>query len=92
MAVKEEKYDPGYEAAYGGAYTENPCNSDPCSFSSNGLSMFLRTCLFFSLPLFLSCSRTLAGEGQKEKENESQAGSIPSAEPTPGLDLTTLGS
>ncbi|XP_042803494.1 G/T mismatch-specific thymine DNA glycosylase [Panthera leo] len=37
MAVKEEKYDPGYEAAYGGAYTENPCSSDPCSFSSNGL-------------------------------------------------------
>uniref|UniRef100_A0A8C8ZLM4 G/T mismatch-specific thymine DNA glycosylase n=1 Tax=Prolemur simus TaxID=1328070 RepID=A0A8C8ZLM4_PROSS len=38
MAVKEEKYDPGYEAAYGGAYNENPCNSEPCSFSSNGLT------------------------------------------------------
>ncbi|CAD7681245.1 unnamed protein product [Nyctereutes procyonoides] len=38
MAVKEEKYDPGYEAAYGGAYTENPCNGDPCSFSSSGLT------------------------------------------------------
>ncbi|XP_003269987.1 G/T mismatch-specific thymine DNA glycosylase [Nomascus leucogenys] len=37
MAVKEEKYDPGYEAAYGGAYRENPCNSEPCGFSSNGL-------------------------------------------------------
>ncbi|XP_065794095.1 G/T mismatch-specific thymine DNA glycosylase isoform X1 [Muntiacus reevesi] len=24
MAVKEEKYDPGYEAAYGGAYNESP--------------------------------------------------------------------
>lgn len=39
MAVKEEKYDPGYEAAYGGAYGANPCNGEPCSFSSNGLSM-----------------------------------------------------
>ncbi|XP_059042688.1 G/T mismatch-specific thymine DNA glycosylase [Mustela nigripes] len=38
MAVKEEKYDPGYEAAYGGAYTENPCAGDPCSFSSGGLA------------------------------------------------------
>ncbi|XP_060023150.1 G/T mismatch-specific thymine DNA glycosylase isoform X1 [Lagenorhynchus albirostris] len=37
MAVKEEKYDPGYEAAYGGAYCENPCGSEPCSFSSDGL-------------------------------------------------------
>ncbi|XP_053517589.1 G/T mismatch-specific thymine DNA glycosylase [Artibeus jamaicensis] len=37
MAVKEEKYDPGYEAAYGGAYSANPCSSEPCSFSSNGL-------------------------------------------------------
>ncbi|XP_054430584.1 G/T mismatch-specific thymine DNA glycosylase isoform X2 [Pteronotus mesoamericanus] len=37
MAVKEEKYDPGYEAAYGGAYGANPHSSDPCSFSSNGL-------------------------------------------------------
>ncbi|TKC52391.1 hypothetical protein EI555_017474, partial [Monodon monoceros] len=36
MAVKEEKYDPGYEAAYGGAYSENPCGSEPCSFSSDG--------------------------------------------------------
>ncbi|KAB0406460.1 hypothetical protein E2I00_018463, partial [Balaenoptera physalus] len=36
MAVKEEKYDPGYEAAYGGAYSENPCSSEPCSFSSDG--------------------------------------------------------
>lgn len=38
MAVKEEKYDPGYEAAYGGSYAENLCNSEPCSFSSNGLT------------------------------------------------------
>ncbi|KAK2115804.1 hypothetical protein P7K49_006430 [Saguinus oedipus] len=37
MAVKEEKYDPGYEAAYGSAYVENPCNTEPCGFSSNGL-------------------------------------------------------
>lgn len=40
MAVKEEKYDPGYEAAYGGAYSENPCLGDPCGFASNGLSRF----------------------------------------------------
>nr|XP_042119114.1 G/T mismatch-specific thymine DNA glycosylase isoform X2 [Peromyscus maniculatus bairdii] len=38
MAVKEEKYDPGYEAAYGSAYGENPCNSEPHSFPSNGLT------------------------------------------------------
>ncbi|XP_028388329.1 G/T mismatch-specific thymine DNA glycosylase isoform X1 [Phyllostomus discolor] len=38
MAVKEEKYDPGYEAAYGGAYGANPCSSEPCSFPSNGLT------------------------------------------------------
>lgn len=43
MAVKEEKYDPGYEAAYGGAYAENPC-----SFSSTGLSMFPSVCAFLS--------------------------------------------
>ncbi|XP_042549102.1 G/T mismatch-specific thymine DNA glycosylase isoform X2 [Dipodomys spectabilis] len=33
MAVKEEKYDPGYEAAYGGTYSENLASSEPCSFS-----------------------------------------------------------
>ncbi|XP_058936291.1 G/T mismatch-specific thymine DNA glycosylase isoform X2 [Kogia breviceps] len=38
MAVKEEKYDPGYEAAYGGAYSENLCRSEPCSFPSDGLT------------------------------------------------------
>lgn len=48
MAVKEEKYDPGYEAAYGGAYTENPCAGDPCSFSSGGLGMFPSMCMFLS--------------------------------------------
>lgn len=37
MAVKEEKYDPGYEAAYGGAYCDRaPYDTDQCSFSSNG--------------------------------------------------------
>ena len=40
MAVKEEKYDPGYEAAYGSAYSGNTCDSEPCSLPSNGLSMF----------------------------------------------------
>lgn len=37
MAVKEEKYDPGYEAAYGGAYCDRaPYGSEQCSFSSDG--------------------------------------------------------
>uniref|UniRef100_A0A8C3D9U4 G/T mismatch-specific thymine DNA glycosylase n=1 Tax=Corvus moneduloides TaxID=1196302 RepID=A0A8C3D9U4_CORMO len=37
MAVKEEKYDPGYEAAYGGAYCDRaPYDTEQCSFSSNG--------------------------------------------------------
>uniref|UniRef100_A0A8C6Y545 G/T mismatch-specific thymine DNA glycosylase n=1 Tax=Naja naja TaxID=35670 RepID=A0A8C6Y545_NAJNA len=35
MAVKEEKYDPGYEAAYGGAYGEQPLN-EQCIFPTNG--------------------------------------------------------
>uniref|UniRef100_A0A8D2GMH4 Uncharacterized protein n=2 Tax=Marmotini TaxID=337730 RepID=A0A8D2GMH4_UROPR len=38
MAVKEEKYDPGYEAAYGGAYAEHLGNSEPCSFSEDRLT------------------------------------------------------
>uniref|UniRef100_A0A8C5LHB0 G/T mismatch-specific thymine DNA glycosylase n=1 Tax=Jaculus jaculus TaxID=51337 RepID=A0A8C5LHB0_JACJA len=38
MAVKEEKYDPGYEAAYGGAYGQTLCNSVPGGLPSNGLS------------------------------------------------------
>ncbi|XP_050844005.1 G/T mismatch-specific thymine DNA glycosylase isoform X2 [Serinus canaria] len=37
MAVKEEKYDPGYEAAYGGAYCDRATyDTDQCSLSSNG--------------------------------------------------------
>ena len=37
MAVKEEKYGPGYEAAYGGAYCDRaPYESEQCNFSSNG--------------------------------------------------------
>ncbi|XP_064925041.1 G/T mismatch-specific thymine DNA glycosylase-like [Columba livia] len=37
MAVKEEKYDPGYKAAYGGAYCDCvPYGSEQCHFSSNG--------------------------------------------------------
>ena len=39
MAVKEEKYEPGYEAAYGGAYNESPCPGDPWGFSSDGLGV-----------------------------------------------------
>ncbi|XP_033017929.1 G/T mismatch-specific thymine DNA glycosylase isoform X2 [Lacerta agilis] len=37
MAVKEEKYDPGYEAAYGGVYGEKTAeDGEPCNFPSNG--------------------------------------------------------
>ncbi|KAM6436574.1 G/T mismatch-specific thymine DNA glycosylase isoform 2-T2 [Liasis olivaceus] len=37
MAVKEEKYDPGYEAAYGGAYGEKTTSeNEQCTFSANG--------------------------------------------------------
>ncbi|XP_057650464.1 G/T mismatch-specific thymine DNA glycosylase-like [Chionomys nivalis] len=38
MAVKEEKYDPGYEAAYGSAYSGNLCDREPYSLPSNGLT------------------------------------------------------
>lgn len=40
MAVKEERYDPGYEAAYGGAYTSEPGGGggEPGGFPSNGLA------------------------------------------------------
>ncbi|RXM29921.1 G/T mismatch-specific thymine DNA glycosylase [Acipenser ruthenus] len=35
MAIKEEKYDPGYEAAFGGAYSESgPDGNGPCNFSA----------------------------------------------------------
>ncbi|XP_033882567.2 G/T mismatch-specific thymine DNA glycosylase-like [Acipenser ruthenus] len=35
MAIKEEKYDPGYEAAFGGAYSESgPEGNGPCNFSA----------------------------------------------------------
>lgn len=47
MVVKEEKYDSGYEVAYGGVYNDNLCNSEFCSFFLNGLSMFFFICLFF---------------------------------------------
>ncbi|XP_043859147.1 G/T mismatch-specific thymine DNA glycosylase-like [Dromiciops gliroides] len=34
IAVKEEKYDPGYEAAYGGPYCGRACDAEqPCAFS-----------------------------------------------------------
>lgn len=42
MAVKEEKYDPGYEAAYGGAYCDRATyDTDQCSLSSNGTGKVL---------------------------------------------------
>ncbi|XP_041113154.1 G/T mismatch-specific thymine DNA glycosylase-like [Polyodon spathula] len=35
MAIKEEKYDPGYEAAFGGACSESgPEGNGPCNFSA----------------------------------------------------------
>ncbi|KAG8138243.1 hypothetical protein E2320_004154 [Naja naja] len=37
MAVKEEKYDPGYEAAYGGAYGDRTTSeNEQCIFPTNG--------------------------------------------------------
>ncbi|XP_069049002.1 G/T mismatch-specific thymine DNA glycosylase isoform X2 [Lepisosteus oculatus] len=37
MAIKEEQYDPGYEAAFGGAYGEvGPESNGHCNFSSVG--------------------------------------------------------
>ncbi|XP_025029102.1 G/T mismatch-specific thymine DNA glycosylase isoform X3 [Python bivittatus] len=48
MAVKEEKYDPGYEAAYGGAYGEKTTSeNEQCTFSANGTDSFsaLSQCL-----------------------------------------------
>lgn len=43
MAIKEEQYDPGYEDAYGGAYTEGGAKGQShtnghCTFSSAGPS------------------------------------------------------
>ena len=52
MAVKEEKYDPGYEAAYGGAYNENPYPGELCGFSSDGLGMSPPPCLSLSKTWF----------------------------------------
>ncbi|XP_069760360.1 G/T mismatch-specific thymine DNA glycosylase-like isoform X2 [Narcine bancroftii] len=35
MAIKEEKYDPGYETAYGGIYSENAAESNgQCNFAT----------------------------------------------------------
>ena len=67
MAVKEEKYDPGYEAAYGGAYGANPYSSEPCSFSSNGLSMFLSQCVCFQRLAFVSIGQGAGGAGSSFK-------------------------
>lgn len=45
MAVKEEKYDPGYEAAYGGASCDRaPYESEQCHFSSNGIAINPQCC------------------------------------------------
>lgn len=66
MAVKEEKYDPGYEAAYGGAYGANPCNGEPCGFSSNGLSMS-PPCACSRKGLLLSGLRGTGGSFKKSK-------------------------
>lgn len=46
LAIKEEQYDPGYEDAYGGAYTDRAAGGGPdqnqtnghCAFSSGNVS------------------------------------------------------
>uniref|UniRef100_A0A8C0WZT7 G/T mismatch-specific thymine DNA glycosylase n=1 Tax=Castor canadensis TaxID=51338 RepID=A0A8C0WZT7_CASCN len=75
MAVKEEKYDPGYEAAYGGAYGENPCSSEPCSFS-NGLSMFPSMCVCVCVcvalqqqPVIMPITNIANGQGRRDEVN-----------------------
>lgn len=55
MAVKEEKYDPGYEAAYGGAYCDRaPYESEQCHFSSNGTGKVQRLGCSVCKPLLLN--------------------------------------
>ena len=41
--------------------------------------MFIYACLFIYLGLFIYFERETAGEGQRERERESQAGSVLSA-------------
>lgn len=56
MAVKEEKYDPGYEAAYGGAYCDRALyDTDQCSLSANGAG---------KVPGAISCWGTKSPWGQ----------------------------
>lgn len=57
MAVKEEKYDPGYEAAYGGVYSDRTVHeSEQCNFSSDGtgknLYLWLLIHKFLNLNIF----------------------------------------
>ena len=40
MAIKEEAYDPGYEDAYGGAYTERGAEEGPAQSQTNGHCTF----------------------------------------------------
>lgn len=40
MAIKEEQYDPGYEDAYGGAYTEKGSEGGPAQNQANGYCTF----------------------------------------------------
>lgn len=40
MAIKEEQYDPGYEDAYGGAYTERGAEGLPAQSQTNGHCTF----------------------------------------------------
>ncbi|KAK2531424.1 hypothetical protein Q9233_005676 [Columba guinea] len=45
MAVKEEKYDPGYKAAYGGASCDRaPYERKQCHFSSSGIAINPQCC------------------------------------------------
>lgn len=40
MAIKEEQYDPGYEDAYGGAYTEKGPEGAQAQSQTNGHCTF----------------------------------------------------
>lgn len=40
LAIKEEQYDPGYEDAYGGAYTDRGAGGGPNENQTNGHCAF----------------------------------------------------
>lgn len=53
MAVKEEKYDPGYEAAYGGAYGERTTSeNEQCIFPTNGTGIAWKNSNYIFILIF----------------------------------------